>query len=268
MLRWIIALAAVAAILAGATSSATDDLPPPTDARSHVACDAKWLLAGHNVFKIRTFTAEWTRTKQGCTWGDRAEAATRKMKYELGYPKRWLNGTFGPNLYAFLTGKQALPPLFVVRRAERHPVIQLTQSYPLKNRAAMCGWPGQGTHSFWASPNNWQSDWAVDMCVAEGTPILAVRSGTLCDKLGALYPGSQGRFGGIRFYLCADNDTKFYYQHAKAMAPGMRLGTRVKAGQTIAFVGVANVAHLHLSCAQAKCRYQSWWGDFLGIKGV
>lgn len=267
MLRGLLASAALAVVLVISTeAAAAETLPPPVNRVSVAACDAKWLLAGHNVFKIRTYQpVAWKRTPKGCGWGKQALAATRKMKWELGYPPKWTNGKFGPNLYAFLTGKVKLPPLFAVRRAQRHPVLEVRQSYPLANRSAMCGWPGQGTHSFYARPSNWQSDYAVDMCAAEGTRILAPRAGQICGKLGPLYPGSRGRFGGIRFYLCTAEDGIFYFQHAKAVY--VRLGQRVKAGQTIASVGVANVAHLHLSCDRSRCRSQSWWMSFLGLRG-
>ena len=252
-----------AVVFAAAAQAGTRSLTLGDSGRR--ACDAKWLLSGHNVFRIRTLEQKPSGGPAGCLYGPRAIEATRKMKWELGYPKAAVDGRFGSNLRSLLLGKTKLPPLYAVRRASRHPIYTLKVSYPLANRAAICGGPGGGTHSFTNQPNNWQSDWAIDLCAAEGTPILAVRAGVVCEKLGALYPGSTGRFGGIRFYLCADNGERFYYQHAKAVAPGLKLGSRVHAGQTIAYVGVAGVPHLHLACNRAACK--TWAGfPFLTLK--
>lgn len=152
------------------------------------------------------------------------------------------------HLRGFLVGKRKLPPLYRVRRADRNPQRVLVTSYPLANRATICGWPGGGTHSFTDPPTNWQSDNAIDLCAAEGTPILAVRAGEICLSMGALNPGSRGRFGGIRFYLCDTTGNVWFYQHTKAVARGLRVGSKVQAGQVIAYVGVAGVAHVHLAC--------------------
>lgn len=259
-------LAAIAALVLATAAHATTTprLLELGDSGRRV-CDAKWLLTGHNTFHIRTLQLKPTGGPSACLYGPRAAAATRKMKWDLGYPKHGVNGQFGTNLRSLLLGKTKLPPLYAVRRASRHPLYTLKVSYPLKNRGAICGGPGGGTHSFTDPPNNWQSDQAIDLCVAEGTPILAVRAGTICDAIGAINPGATGRFAGIRFYLCDDQGAKWFYQHTKAVATGLKLGSNVVAGQTIAYVGVAGVAHLHLSCDRAVCR--TWAGfPFLTIK--
>ncbi len=252
-----------ALVLAGAAHPAVKaPLEPGNNGRR--VCDAQWLLSGHNALHIRTYRYPLVGKPAGCLYGPRTVAATREMKYRLGYPAGKIDGRFGRNLRDLLLGKTKLPPLYAVRRASRHPLYTLKVSYPLANRAAICGGPGGGTHSYTAPPDNWQSDQAVDLCAAEGTPILAVRAGTICQALGALYPGSQGRFGGIRFYLCDDTGNRWYYQHARQVATGLHLGSRVHAGQTIAYVGVAGVAHLHLAC-QRGCRTFAGFQSILGV---
>lgn len=233
--------------------------------RGRRVCDTQWLLSGHNVLHVRTYTSAIRGTPRQCLYGPRSVAATRKMKWELGYPKQHVNGRFGPDLRGLLLGDRKLPPLYAVRRASRHPFYTLKVSYPLANRARICGGPGGGTHSYTSPPANWQSDQAVDLCAAERTPILAVRAGTICNKLGAVNPGSTGRFGGIRLYLCDDVGNEWYYAHARSLARGLHLGSKVRAGQTIAYVGVAGVAHLHLSCRNAGCRT---WAGFNATLGV
>ena len=233
-------------------------------ARGRAVCDAMWLMRGHNAFEIRTYKRTPDGGPTDCLFGPRAARATRDMKWLLGYPLEGVNGRFGRNLRALLLGQVKLPPLYEKRRATRHPFLELEASYPLKNRAAICGHPGYGTHSPTERGYLWQDDNAVDLCVAENTPILAVRAGTICNKI-AGRPGT-GRFSGVRFYLCDTRGVRWFYTHAKRTATGLRLGLKVAAGQTIAYVGVAGVAHLHLSCDPSPCRTFSGFQRTLGTE--
>lgn len=106
------------------------------------------------------------------------------------------------------------------------------------------GAPGQGTHSFSAGPNNWESDNAVDLRMPVGTPLYAAFDGTIGNQFGSL--GSGGRFAGLRLHLVGKGD-ELYYAHLSKFAPGIKPGTRVRAGQLIGYSGSANgVPHLHL----------------------
>ena len=234
--------------------------------RGTAVCDAMWLLRGHNAFEIRTYRRTPTGGPTDCLFGPRAARATRDMKWLLGYPLTGVNGRFGRNLRAILMGQLKLPPLYEKRRSDRHRFLEIDASYPVAHRGAICGTPGYGTHSPTKNGYVWQDDNAVDICVAAGTPILAVRAGTICNKLGALHPGSTGRYAGIRFYLCDTRGVRWFYTHARALAPGMRLGLQVVPGQTIAYVGVAGVAHLHFSCEPAPCRTFTGFQHTLGAE--
>lgn len=58
-------------------------------------------------------------------------------------------------------------------------------THPLKAQPySLCGTPGQGTHSYSAPPNNWQSDNAVDFCATPGTKVYAVEDGVICSSCG------------------------------------------------------------------------------------
>ncbi|HYX88195.1 MAG TPA: peptidoglycan-binding domain-containing protein [Gaiellaceae bacterium] len=52
-------------------------------------------------------------------YGELTAGATRRAKWELGYPEGAVNSTFGPRLRAFLAGAKQLPRAFRQRRAER-----------------------------------------------------------------------------------------------------------------------------------------------------
>jgi murein DD-endopeptidase MepM/ murein hydrolase activator NlpD len=118
-------------------------------------------------------------------------------------------------------------------------------------RGQLGGTPGQGTHSFSAAPNNWQSDNAVDIMLPNGSPLYAVSDGTVCGScgFGELAAGTASRFAGMRFTLNADDGIDWYYAHLTRMA--VRPGARVKRGQLVGYSGSANgVAHLHLGASR------------------
>jgi lysozyme family protein len=52
-------------------------------------------------------------------FGELTAGAVRRAKWELGYPASAVNGTYGPQLGALLSGKKALPAAFRKRRAQR-----------------------------------------------------------------------------------------------------------------------------------------------------
>jgi len=85
--------------------------------------------------------------------------------------------------------------------------------------------------------------YGVDMGAPLGTPVYAVRSGTL-------WYWSTNDVGGFSLYLKADDGNTYYYTHLKAYAPALENTTRaVTAGQVIETVnhtGNANgFDHLH-----------------------
>jgi lysozyme family protein len=52
-------------------------------------------------------------------FGDLTAGAVRRAKWELGYPAGAVNGTYGPQLGAILSGEKPLPAAFRKRRAQR-----------------------------------------------------------------------------------------------------------------------------------------------------
>lgn len=137
----------------------------------------------------------------------------------------------------------------VVESVEVGPIEYLTLEAkvgPKKGR--IIGYPGQGTHDYQTTPNNWQSDHAVDISLPRGTPIIAVADGVICAGCG-FGPHSGGpRFAGERLTLNYGprRNRQAYYAHLDQILVGR--GDRVRAGQIIGYSGVANgVPHLHFA---------------------
>jgi len=228
-------------------ASARTALPPlQLGDRGRRVLDAQWLMSGHNVFRARTY-----RGPLDGVFGPQTRDAALAIKWQLGYRADQIQPIFGRDLYEILLGRRKLPPLYAVRRASRHPFLRIQMSFPLAVRGQWIGYPGQGTHSWWAPPANWESDNAVDIAATVGVPVLAVEDGQVCGGFGRLTSSSTSRFAGLRFHLCAAS-REWYYAHLSRFAPGLHVGARVRAGETLGYSGSANgVGHLHIACKGA-----------------
>lgn len=128
--------------------------------------------------------------------------------------------------------------------------------YPLGTRGTLGGSPYGGTHT----RGNWQSDNAVDLMVATGTPVYATTTGIIGDRFGALGSGDP-RLAGLRLNLIAPSGPSWYYAHLSRFAPGIKPGVRVRPGQLLGYSGSANGAdHLHLGVESGNPL------SFLGLK--
>ncbi len=84
----------------------------------------------------------------------------------------------------------------------------------------------------------------VDMIAAEGKLLYAVVDGTITKQ----YWDSPGALAGNGLRVAEDNGTYFTYLHMSGFAPGIKVGTKVKAGDVIGFVGNTGSSatpHLH-----------------------
>lgn len=110
----------------------------------------------------------------------------------------------------------------------------------------LIGTPGYGTHSFSAPPTNWESDEAIDVGTTYGSPVYAVKSGTIGQSFGSL-DSQDPRMAGLRLHLETGGD-EFYYAHLSKFAPNIHPGTHVTEGELLGWSGQANgVDHLHFA---------------------
>jgi TP901 family phage tail tape measure protein len=125
------------------------------------------------------------------------------------------------------------------------------------------GGPGQGTHSYSAAPNNWQSDSAYDLMGSDGTPVVAAGPGTI----GAIRPfSSDPRFWGHAVYLNT-NGVQLYYKHLKNVT--VRSGQQVEAGQVLGHlgIGVNGGPHLHLGSTNVSALHAMVRSSSVAPKG-
>jgi hypothetical protein len=108
--------------------------------------------------------------------------------------------------------------------------------------------PVQGNCWFtdtWGAPRSGgRKHEGVDIIAAANKFVYAVADGTLTRK----YVDTPGALAGNGWRLTAPNGTYFFYAHFSAFAPNLAVGSTVKAGQVIGFIGQtgnAGTPHLH-----------------------
>jgi LysM repeat protein len=113
---------------------------------------------------------------------------------------------------------------------------------------AIAVFPVQGLCSFGdtygASRSGGRFHEGVDIIANAGHWIYAVQDGTLTKK----YLDAPGSLSGNGWRLTVAGGTYFFYAHLSAFAPGLSVGSAVKAGQIIGQVGMtgdAPIPHLH-----------------------
>lgn len=207
---------------------------------------ANYVLMGHNIFQRQELFAN----QHGIFTEDSA-LATKRMRWWLGYPKSQCSLQYDKILDAYLLGRRKRTPLMIIRQRRRKEIAPKYLFPLLKGRQwKKLGWPYQGTHGVQFNKDhgtdNWESERAIDISCALGTPLVAVEDGTIGQQFGPLGAGDP-RMAGIRLHLMTKED-EFYYAHLTSTAPEIRPGVRVKRGQILGASGVANgVAHLHLA---------------------
>jgi len=108
--------------------------------------------------------------------------------------------------------------------------------------ACPVGTPRHYSDTYGAPRSGGRSHKGVDILASRGTPIYAYESGTVTRM-------SSNSLGGISLYLNGASGNVYYYTHLRGYVSGIRPGTRVSAGQHIAFTGdtgnARGIPHLH-----------------------
>ena len=173
-----------------------------------------------------------------------------------GLNSAWVDGV--GRYYADLGGDPTLPIALAAQAASGAGATLGAGGLatPTGGRGRLIGFPGVGTHSYSAWPNNWQSDRAVDIALPLGSPLYAIDAGVIV-RVGGDPRDFSGRFGGARLTVASAGDA-YYYAHLSRTA--VRDGQRVGRGELVGFSGAANgVEHLHLGVMR---------GDPVALAGV
>ncbi len=107
--------------------------------------------------------------------------------------------------------------------------------------------PVQGENNYsdsWHAPRTGHLHQGTDIMAGRGVPTVAVNNGTI-TKL-----GNDGGMGGNRIWITDTNGNSYYYAHLNGYQKGMKVGSKVKQGQVVGFVGDSGNAagtgtHLH-----------------------
>jgi len=108
----------------------------------------------------------------------------------------------------------------------------------------------------WGADANGRNHEGIDIMADKGTPVYSSTSGTI-NRIG------WNTYGGWRINITdSSGKYKLYYAHLDAYAPGLKNGSKVKAGQLIGFVGDSGYGtrgtegkfapHLHFGLYQAS----------------
>jgi len=85
----------------------------------------------------------------------------------------------------------------------------------------------------------------IDIAAAAGTPVRAAADGIIVGN-------RTTKVGGIVLWVLGSGRRLYYYAHLQQLAPGMRMGRRVAAGEQIGAVGntgnaAKTIPHLHFA---------------------
>ncbi len=123
-----------------------------------------------------------------------------------------------------------------------------TTTPPAGTLIPLTQFPVQGPCAFgdsWGAPRSGgRLHEGVDIIAKAGLYVYAARDGVLTRR----YVDAPGSLSGNGWRLTAADGTYFFYAHFSAFAPGLEVGSSVKAGQIIGFIGMtgsAGVPHLH-----------------------
>jgi len=101
------------------------------------------------------------------------------------------------------------------------------------------------TDTFGAPRSGGRTHLGVDIGAAEGNDVFAVVNG----EISRIYTDAPGSLAGNGLSIRQPDGTYFFYAHLLSLASGIKVGTKVTAGQRVGYVGQTGNAggpHLHL----------------------
>ena len=157
------------------------------------------------------------------------------------------DGVFGGATFVALQKYQTANALTVTGTLTTQTAVKL--GLIAAPAVAISVFPVQGLCSYentWHAPRGTdRKHLGVDIIAKEGNLLYAVADGTITK----LYTVGTDKLAGNGVRLTMADGTYFFYGHMQKIAEGMAIGTKVKAGQVVGYLGktgATNTPHLHL----------------------
>ena len=157
------------------------------------------------------------------------------------------DGVFGGATFVALQNYQTSNSLTVTGTLTTQTAVKL--GLVAAPAVSIAVFPVQGLCSYentWHAPRgNSRLHLGVDIIAKEGNLLYAVADGTITK----LYTVGTDKLAGNGVRLTTADGTYFFYGHMQKLADGITIGTKVKAGQVIGYLGKTgdtNTPHLHI----------------------
>lgn len=182
--------------------------------------------------------------------GNRGDAVSTLQKALIAAGievKGGADGVFGGATFVALQKYQTANALNVTGTLTTQTAVKL--GLVAAPAVAISVFPVQGICSYentWHAPRGTdRKHLGVDIIAKEGNLLYAVADGTITK----LYTVGSDKLAGNGVRLTMADGTYFFYGHMQRIADGMTIGTKVKAGQVVGYLGktgATNTPHLHL----------------------
>ncbi len=157
------------------------------------------------------------------------------------------DGVFGGATFVALQNYQTTNSLTVTGTLTTQTAVKL--GLVAAPAVSIAVFPVQGLCSYentWHAPRGAdRKHLGVDIIAKEGNLLYAVADGTITK----LYTVGTDKLAGNGVRLTTADGTYFFYGHMQKLADGLTIGTKVKAGQVVGYVGKTgdtNTPHLHI----------------------
>jgi peptidoglycan hydrolase-like protein with peptidoglycan-binding domain len=157
------------------------------------------------------------------------------------------DGVFGGATFVALQNYQTANTLTVTGTLTTQTAVKL--GLVAAPAVSISVFPVQGLCSYentWHAPRGTDRlHLGVDILAKEGNLLYAVADGTITK----LYTVGTDKLAGNGVRLTTTDGTYFFYGHMQKLADGISIGTKVKAGQVVGYVGKTgdtNTPHLHI----------------------
>ena len=179
--------------------------------------------------------------------GDSVRALQKALIAAGTEVKGGADGVFGGATFVALQKYQTANALNVTGTLTTQTAVKL--GLIAAPAVAISVFPVQGVCSYentWHAPRGTdRQHLGVDILAKEGNLLYAVADGTI----NKLYTVGTDKLAGNGVRLTTADGTYFFYGHMQKIADGITIGTKVKAGQVLGYVGktgATNTPHLHI----------------------